>query len=166
MSMLFTPGEVFEIALEIERNGAAFYRKAAANTTDAAVRRELLELAAMEDAHEVTFTELKRDLVRDEDTVEWFDEESDTVMYLRNFAAGQVFDVTKNPVALATATTSLAEILRYALDRERDSVVFFLGMKDLMPAAEGRIKIEDIIKQEMGHITLLGKRLKEVSRRA
>ena len=167
MSILFTPGEVFEIAIEIERNGAAFYRKAAAGASDTAVRRELLELAAMEDGHEVTFTELKRDLVGDEEQVAWFDVESDAVMYLQNFADGQVFDMTKDPTkhpgALAASTASLPEILRFALDRERDSVLFFLGMKDLMPALEKRSLIDNIIKQEMGHIGLLGRRLLQVS---
>jgi hypothetical protein len=30
MGILFTAGEVFDIAIQIERNGASFYRKAAA----------------------------------------------------------------------------------------------------------------------------------------
>ena len=158
MSILFTPADVFDIAIEIERNGAAFYRKAAANFADDAVRRELFELAAMEDTHEVTFAQMKRDLVRDESPAEWFDAESDAVMYVRSFAAGHVFDVTKDPSALVTDTTPLSEILRFALDRERDSVLFFLGMQGLMPAREGRNRIEHIIKQEMGHITTLIRR--------
>lgn len=165
MSILFTPGEIFDIAIEIERNGAAFYRKAAAHNADAEVRRELTELAAMEDGHEATFTEMKRDLVGNEEQVAWFDVECDAVTYLQNFADGQVFDLTKSPGAFPAATASLPETLRFALDRERDSVVFFLGMRELMPAADGRSKVDSIIKQEMGHITLLGRRLLEVSGR-
>lgn len=164
MSMLFTAGEVFEIAIEIERNGAAFYRKAAANFEDAAVRHELLDLAAMEDGHEVTFTELKRDLVGNAPVIEWFDADSEAVMYLQNFAAGQVFDMAKN--AEIAAGTPLTEVLQFALQRERDSVVFFLGLKDLMPADDKRTLVDSIIKQEMGHIALLGRRLLEVSGRA
>ena len=164
MSMLFTAGEVFEIAIEIERNGACFYRKAAANVADATARQELLELAAMEDNHEVTFTDLKRYLVTDEPALEWFDADSEAVIYLQNFAAGQIFDMTKGMDV--AAGTPLADILQFALQRERDSVVFFLGLKDMMPEDDKRTLVDSIIKQEMGHIALLGKRLLEVSGRA
>jgi len=164
MSMLFTPGEVFEIAIEIERNGAAFYRKTAAGTEDAPARHELLELAAMEDSHEITFTELKRDLVGDEPVIEWFDVDSEAVIYLQNFAAGQIFDMTKNMDV--AAGTPLPEVLQFALQRERDSVVFFLGLKEMMPADDKRALVDTIIKQEMGHISLLGRRLLEISGRA
>ena len=159
MSILFTPSEVFEIAIEIERNGASFYRKAASSTSDSQARSELLELAAMEDGHEVTFTELKRDLVGDGGNIEWFDSASEAAMYLQNFASGQVFDMTQDP--LTAASRPLPEILRFALERERDSVVFFVGMQELMPAGPGRTKVEAIIKQEMGHISLLGKRYQQ-----
>ncbi len=162
MSILFTPGEIFDIAIEIERNGAAFYRKAAANTSDAAVRRELIELAAMEDGHEVTFAELKRDLVGNDSKTEWFDAESEAAMYLESFAAGQVFDITKDPNEFAGTRPSLDAVLRFALDRERDSVVFFLGVKDLAPTGDGRLKIESIISQEMAHISMLNRRLTQL----
>jgi rubrerythrin len=164
MSMLFTAGEVFEIAIEIERNGAGFYRKAAAATADASARHELLELAAMEDSHELTFTELKRDLVGDEPVIEWFDADSEAAIYLRNFAAGQIFDMTKGMEVLPG--TPLPEVLQFALQRERDSVVFFLGLKEMMPVDDKRSLVDTIIKQEMGHIALLGRRLLEASGRA
>jgi len=162
MSILFTPGEIFDIAIEIERNGAAFYRKAAAETSDAAVRRELSELAAMEDGHEITFAELKRGLVGNDSKTEWFDAEGEAAMYLESFAAGQVFDITKDPNEFAGTLPSLEAVLRFALERERDSVVFFLGVKDLTPAGEGRLKIESIISQEMAHISMLNRRLRQL----
>lgn len=166
MGILFSAGDIFEIAIEIERNGAGFYRKAASQTSDTTARQELLELAAMEDDHEVTFTQLKRDLIGDDKTVEWYDAEDEAVLYLQNFAAGQVFDITKNPAEWLTPETTLKQVIEFAMQRERDSVLFFVGMKNLVPTGRGSVKIEAIIKQEMWHIALLSKRRMELSPRA
>jgi rubrerythrin len=162
MSILFTPNEVFDIAIEIERNGAAFYRGAAAVASDAKVRNELIDLAKMEDGHESIFNEMKQELGSGGGDAT-FDADGELTMYLRNFASGQVFDVKKEPPEAVLA--SMEKTLRFALERERDSVVFFLGMKEWMPAGSARVKIEGIIKQEMGHIAMLGRRLMEVAGR-
>lgn len=159
MGILFSPAEIFEIAIAIEHNGADFYRKAAAQVDEIDARHELLELAAMEDGHEVTFTELKNDLVGGDEVPDWYDAEDEAVKYLENFAAGQVFDMTQDPTQWLKPGMALKEVIAFALQRERDSVVFFVGIKDLVAASLGAVKVDAIIKQEMGHIALLGSRL-------
>ena len=44
MSITFNADEIFEMAEQIERNGATFYREAAGNTLDADVKEMLLSL--------------------------------------------------------------------------------------------------------------------------
>jgi rubrerythrin len=51
------------------------------------------------------------------------------------------------------------KFIRYAMAAEKDSIVFYLGMKDLVPENLGKDKIDQIIKEEMSHIRLLGKEL-------
>ena len=53
MSITFNADEIFEMAEQIERNGAKFYREAAENASDADVKEMLLSMAAMEDGHVV-----------------------------------------------------------------------------------------------------------------
>ena len=48
MSVAPTADEIFEMAEQIERNGARFYRRAAQGFTDSRAGRRLLDLAAME----------------------------------------------------------------------------------------------------------------------
>lgn len=163
MGILFSAADAFEIAIEIERNGAKFYRNAAERTDDDDARHELLELAAMEDSHEVVFTQLMRNLIGEAVDTSWFDPDSEAVQYLQAFAAGQVFDMTKDPSEQLGASPSLRAVLELALQRERDSVVFFLGIKEMVPSARGGIKIESIIKEEMSHIALISKRLTQVA---
>ena len=47
MSITFNANEIFEMAEEIERNGAKFYRKAAQNTSDNQTKQMLLDMADM-----------------------------------------------------------------------------------------------------------------------
>ncbi len=49
MSFEFNADEILEMAEQIERNGARFYRKAAELVKDAAVSKLLQDLAAWED---------------------------------------------------------------------------------------------------------------------
>jgi rubrerythrin len=53
----------------------------------------------------------------------------------------------------------MKEVLKAAIEAEKDSIVFYLGMKDIVPDALGKKRIDDIIKEEMGHIRLLSKEL-------
>ena len=53
----------------------------------------------------------------------------------------------------------MRQVLHTAIGLERDSIVFYLGMKELVPENFGKDKIDGIIKEEMGHIKLLSNRL-------
>lgn len=158
MAYVFNMHEIFEIAEQIERNGAAFYRKAAEGIFDSQSRELLLELAQMEDQHEKTFASLKTQLSEDEKKSTVFDPEGEAVLYLRALADTRVFFEKK------IDTGSMKEILKEALLAEKDSIVFYLGMKELVPEEFGKVKIDSIIKEEMGHIKLLGKKLVELKK--
>ena len=162
MSILFNAGEIFDIAIQIERNGSAFYRAAAEAVADATARAELLELAKMEDGHEVVCKVLKDQMIAAAEPPEWTEDEQEAARYLENFTSGKVFDMTIPTSLQISEKTALREILESALQRERDSIAFFAGMQTLVPAAQGAAKISAILLQEMGHVTLIGKRLAEL----
>jgi len=44
-----------------------------------------------------------------------------------------------------------------AIGLEKDSIVFYLGMKDAVPERLGRSRIDDIIREEMSHVYLLSR---------
>jgi len=52
-------------------------------------------------------------------------------------------------------TSSMEEILKEAILAEKDSIVFYQGMKEMVPENFGKTKINAIIKEEMIHIKLL-----------
>lgn len=153
MSYDFNADEIFEIAEQIERNGAKFYRKSAESVADADKKKFLIHLAEMEDEHEQTFKSLRVDLSENEKVITTFDPEGEAEYYLRSLADTRVFYEKE------IDATSLKEIFKSAITAEKDSIVFYLGMKDIVPAHMGKEKLDDIIKEEMSHISLLSREL-------
>ena len=107
----------------------------------------------MEDDHEKTFKTLRAELTKDEKVLTTFDPEGEAAAYLRALADTRIF--YEKDIDL----TSLKEIFKAAITAEKDSIVFYLWMKDYVPAKLGREKLDTIIKEEMDHIRLLSKEL-------
>nr|MBC8391582.1 rubrerythrin [Deltaproteobacteria bacterium] len=82
-----------------------------------------------------------------------FDPEGESTLYLRALADTRVFFEKEIDV------TSMEDILKSAITAEKDSIVFYLGMKDLVPDKFGKGRLDDIINEEMGHIRILSKEL-------
>ena len=158
MGIDFNADEVFEIAEQIERNGAKFYRNMAEKIEDASKRQLLTDLADMEDEHEQTFKSLRSQLSMDEKIQTTFDPQGQSESYLRALADTRVFYEKE------VDSTSLEEILKSAITAEKDSIVFYLGMKEVVPAHLGKQKLDHIIKEEMGHISLLSKELMQLKK--
>jgi rubrerythrin len=160
MGIYFNADEIFEIAEQIERNGAKFYRYAAQRAEDAATRQRLVKLADWELSHEKTFAAMRAELSDQERQPTAYDPDNQAVMYLRAMADSRVFDVKADPTKLLTGKETLADILQIALGLEKDSIAFYLGMKEIIPERLGKDRIDSIIKEEMNHITLLIEELK------
>ncbi len=159
MSIPFNADEIFEMAEQIERNGARFYRRAAEGTAEQQNRQLLLDLAGMEDEHEKTFASMRAHLADAERRATVFDPEGQAALYLRAMADGYVFDIKADPAGLFTGNETMENILQKAIGMEKDSIVFYLGMKELVPKGLGKDRIDAIIKEEMDHITSLSKQL-------
>ena len=153
MSYDFNANEVFEMAEQMERNGAKFYRDAAETAADPSNKELLTGLSKMEEAHEKIFESMRADLTAAEKASTVFDPSGEASLYLRALVDSRVF--FKKEID----GTSMVEILKSAIEAEKDSIVFYLGMKEAVPENLGRDRIEAIIKEEMGHIRLLSKEL-------
>jgi rubrerythrin len=153
MSYDFNADDVFEMAEQLERNGGKFYRTAAQSIADADNKNFLLELAAMEDQHEKTFRSMRAELTAKEKASTVFDPRGEAALYLRALADTRVFFEKEMDVS------SMKEIFKSAIAAEKDSIVFYLGIKEAVPESLGKGRLENIIKEEMGHIRLLSKKL-------
>ena len=163
MSFDFSADEIFEMAEQIERNGAKFYRISADGVKEASSRELLMNLAAMEDEHEKTFAAMRSDLTSKEKTTPTFDPGNEAILYLKALADSRVFVARQIPDLGAMADRSddeiMQEVLKFAIGAEKESIVFYLGMKDAVPEGLGKSRLDAIIKEEMKHIRLLSNRL-------
>jgi rubrerythrin len=163
MSFEFNADEILEMAEQIERNGARFYRKAAELVKDAAVSKLLQDLALWEDGHKRVFANMRADLAHQEREQMVFDPEHEASMYLRAMADGHVFDARVDPTDTLTGKELAQDILQMAIGQEKDSIVFYTGLKEMISETAGRERIEEIIKEEMGHIGFLSREIAVLS---
>jgi len=153
MSMLFNADEVFAIAVQIEKNGAEFYRTAAARQTDADQKEFLNKLAAIEDEHQRIFSAMRSDAAASPQvTTDLYDEGG---LFLSSIASGYPVEGAPSIARSLTGNETMKEILDIAIDLEKKSILFYLGLKDAVPAKLGQDKIDDIIAEEKSHVVLL-----------
>lgn len=160
MPMPFNADEVLEMAEQIERNGAKFYRAAAEKFPD--VSQALLDLAAMEDEHLKTFQAMRAELSASETEPPVFDPDNQAQMYLQVMANGHVFDIKADPAEKLTGQQTVQDILKIAIGLEKDSIAFYVGLKECVPRKTGKEKVEAIIKEEMGHIAILNQKMADL----
>jgi rubrerythrin len=157
MAMPFNADEVFEMAEQIERNGAKFYRAAAKKFPE--IAPVLLDLAKMEDEHLKTFVAIHAELSGRELETPVYDPDSEVQMYLRVMADGHVFDLTTDPAQQMADERTPEDVLKMGMRAERDSIAFYIGLKESVSQQAGKNKVQAIIKEEMGHMAILNEKL-------
>ena len=70
-----------------------------------------------------------------------------------------VFDVKADPSARLSAGQAANEVLGIAIGLEKDSIVFYLGLKELVPERFGKERLDGIIQEEFGHISTLSEKM-------
>jgi len=160
MTVTFNVFEVFEIAEQIERNGVNFYIRAAELFDDPDICQMFLGLAEWEKEHGLVFARMKQRLTeqsRQENT----SAPDDLLPDPRVMAGLAVFGMRSDPAGELRGRQEKTDIIRRAVEKEKDSIVFYHGLKEFVPAGADKNKIDDIIKEEMRHIVILDQSLKE-----
>jgi rubrerythrin len=155
MGVEFNAFEIFEIAEKIERNGAKFYRRAADLSDDSRNRNMFLQLAEWETAHELVFADMRNELSAQGPEFRTFELEDNVVFDAQSMAGLAVFGSRLDPSEELTGKESIKDILQLALEKEKDSIVFYIGLRAFIADEAGQDKIGDIIREEMRHIRIL-----------
>ena len=159
MNLDFNAEEILEIACQIERNGARYYRRAAELVGDESAKLILTDLAVMEDSHEIVFEMMRGD--PDLLSTLLGDADGPAVLYLKALAGGHIFRRDADPSADLRPGVSVEEVFERAIEMEIRSIAFYEGVRKRMTPELGRSKIEAIMDEEMGHVALLSRRLDE-----
>lgn len=162
MALIYNADELFEIAEQIERNGNKFYSSAAKLAKDEAGRQLLITLASWEEQHEKLFSLMRSGFSQKEKEKILTDRDENAARYLQAVADTHIFNL-RDVSDILQGTESMKDILSIALGFEKDSIVFFLAMKELVPESLGKDKVDGILAEEMHHVQIISERIKSLS---
>jgi rubrerythrin len=155
--------ELFELAIQIEKNGKEYYLAMAEKTERESVKEIFSYLVREEESHLENFLEIREKLSRQAQETEIAEEYETPEMYnyVKAMFDGKVFPNLKSHTELVKEIQTDEQAIYHAISFEKDTVLFFseifnmLGEKD-----ENRGLIQELIRQEKIHIarlyTLLG----------
>lgn len=164
MAYDFNAEEAFEVAIQIEKNGAAFYRKAASLQKEEANKTFLETIARMEDRHMAGFEAMKHTLSDIEKTQTVFDPKDELFLYLKAMADDHGGEGNPDAAEQLTGEETMPQIIQTAIELEKESILFYIGLKDMVPEKLGRKKIDDIIDEEKKHVVQLSGFLKSTQK--
>ena len=163
MAYEFNADEMFEVAIRIEENGGRFYRKAASLQADRQNQEMLEKLASMEDHHKLTFETMKTHISESEKTATVFDPMGESVQYLVAMADSHGGEGSPSVADSLTGEETMEEIIDIAIGLEKESILFYLGLKDMVPPKYGQDKVDEIIREERKHVIQLSAYRKKLS---
>jgi len=154
VTVMLNPMEIFEIAEQIERNGARFYRRAAALFDNLDISQLFLKLAEWEAEHEKTFIGMKQKMFGTNPASMSF-RPGETRPDPKVMAGLAVFGIRVEPTEELNGRESQDDIFRRAVEKEKDSIVFYNGLKGFLSDAADQDSINRVITEEMQHIRIL-----------
>ncbi|MEW6662468.1 MAG: ferritin-like domain-containing protein [Bacillota bacterium] len=157
---LFEPSELIQVAVEIEKRGAVFYRQLKEKAVSAQVKELLEVLAAEEEQHQADFLSLGQDFSPAEPPEAYPGEYQD---YVRSLVETHLFSDAEALERMMEEVSTEKEILKLAARLEKDTILFFNGMRRVVKPEKHEV-IEDLIAQEESHLAKLGMLLKECNK--
>jgi rubrerythrin len=156
-SMFFDDLEAVKIAATMERGGMGFYRRAAEQTRDRAVKKMFLQLAEDEQGHLALFEQLERELSA-KPRSQAAPESDEEAAYMQRLVESHVFAQDGSAARLLSEAVSDIAVLAIGIRAERDSMLFYQEMLDFTDSKAAREAFARIIDEERHHLVALAER--------
>ena len=156
---IYKATDIVEMALEIEKSGEIFYRTVAKKAKSADAQALFEDLAEQEVLHYKTFKKLSK-ITWDQTSMpggQW----DQYLMYLQAVIQSAFFEGRDKALALAEQVTDEKEALRMAMDFEKETLLFFHDLRDMVSKADQNI-VKRIIDEEKEHLKRLADILAQV----
>ncbi len=155
MAGFFQAAEIAEAAVNIEQEGQVFYTNAAHAAKNPDVKDFFLFFAKEEARHEQFFQEFKERLGKVE-LPAWSTTEEYGLYLQALIDSHSIFspDLQKRLAEAASEN----EAIRLAMGFEKDTILFFMEMKELVPDSEKKF-VSQCIDEERSHLRKLAKML-------
>ncbi len=163
MGITFNADEVFEMGMDVEKNGEAYYNKAAELATDPEVKKVFEYLAGEEKNHWETFKQLRDGLTGDIAAQTVMDPDGVNELYLDALVRSRLFSSEREAEQAAENAKDAVAALKGALTFEKDTILFFSMMKSMTRGDLGADKIDLLIAEEQKHIVRIAKEIDKIS---
>ena len=151
MSITLSAGELINIAIGIEKQGAAYYDVMAKSTWHELARDLFQHLAGMEKQHITTFQAMLDDAAKDEAPLQFTAEHE---AYMQALIENAVFTDELAASELATHLDNEIEAIDIAIDAEKHSILFYYQMKEIIPPSIETV-VQKILMEEKVHLSQL-----------
>lgn len=149
MGVELNADDVFAMAEHIETQAAQFYAHLAMTASTSETRRLLQDLARMEEDHTKVFVGMRAAVAGPGSEPTAKSREHSRIVAIMSI------DIKTDLESNFDSNDSTEQLIRKAIDFEKDSVTFFSEMKGMLPDPADREKVDAIIKEELGHILAL-----------
>lgn len=161
MQTKFNVFEILEIAEKVEHKGAMFYLKAAESSNNPELRDIYYKLANWKAKHEKIWARMRKRFSEKTGEFGHFDPDN-YVLSNPEVMAGLTWFGTKHGAArILTGRGTKEEILRDAIRRANEVVVFYRGLKDFARDPASEDTIDKIVREENRQIRLLTEQLEQ-----
>jgi rubrerythrin len=151
--------KAIETAIQIEKDGLAFYREAARQTNDPNGKKMFQSLARDEAAHLKLFEDARQALL---EKGNWLSPEEVTAISPGEFDRSPIFPTGEEVKATLRPRLGQAEVpkreldaLQRGLQAEKDSIAFYSQERDKADDPDGKAMYAYLVEQEEGHRTIL-----------
>ncbi len=158
MSIAFSGSELVNIAIGIERRGIAFYDIMTRSTENAATRDVFQHLVGMEREHIKIFQDMLSEADKYEAPETYAGEYE---AYLQALVDSAVFTDDLATSEMASQVDSDIKAIELGISAEKDSILFYYNMEELMPKG-AQAAVNKIIIEEKSHLRQLSELIKKL----
>jgi len=155
METKFNVFETLQIAEQIEHRGAKFYLKTAELFADPQRRDMYYKLANWKARHEKVLAQRRKRFSEKTGQFGTFDPDNYVLSNPHVMAGLTGFGIKRDTFRGFTGRESKEEIIRDAIRRENEAIIFYQGLKDFTRDQTTRDAIDTVIKEESRHIRTL-----------
>jgi len=151
---VYSVNEVIEMAVQIEKNGFAFYHEASKRKDLSSDAVEFIQfLRDQELNHEKTFLGL-----RDETDMDILELSTDWEMvaeYLKTIVDGRIFNNEHSAIQMAANAKDIYGVVDNAITFEKDTLLYFHAIADFVTNPKTKDVLRQIINEEVSHVLKL-----------
>ena len=162
METKFNVFEILQIAEQIEHKGAKFYLKAAELFPDADLRDLLYRLATWKAKHEKIWARMRKRFSEKTGEFGTFDPDDYVLSNPQVMSGLAGYDAKRDEAERLTGKENRRQILKTAIRRANEVVIFYGGLKDFARDPASKSTIDRIISEENRQIRLLTDELQDV----